>query len=52
MTNTLLEILNEYTKLEKEGNKEVLPAIGRIAEKLEKETGKKVVATENGYILR
>lgn len=50
--NGLLQTLNEYAKLAKDGNKEVLPAIGRVVERLEKETGKKVVATESGYVLR
>lgn len=52
MTKTLLETLNNYAKMASEGNKNVLPAMGRIVERLEKQTGKKVKATSKGYVLK
>lgn len=40
---TLLSILNNYSKEYAEsGNTALLPAIGRIAERIENETGKKL----------
>lgn len=49
MTHTLLETLNNYSKYYAEsGNAAVLPAIGRIKEKIEADTGRKIkVVVEN-----
>ncbi len=43
MVKTLLNTLNAYSKEYAEsGNAAILPAIGRIKERIEKETGKKL----------
>ena len=52
LSKTLLYTLNDYAKMAKEGNTNVLPAMGRIIDKLESHTGRRViVSSQYGYCL-
>lgn len=51
MTKTLLGTLNAYSAMYKKGNKNVLPAMGRIINKLERDTGRKVIVKNEKYEL-
>lgn len=51
MIDNMLHTLNVYVRLFAAGDEKVLPAIGRIINTLECETGKKVIAAKGGYVL-